>query len=114
MATLVVGLLPQNALDAAAVFHADALPRARAALVAPGDDLALVFGPASPEHRGWRLAAVQQLARDHAPRRVNAIEGDGEQAIAAALAFLEQAPGLTGQLLKLDGNGADALLSSRS
>jgi hypothetical protein len=46
------------------------------------------FPPANHEHRGWRLAAVQQLAREHAPRRVNAVETDDEEALAnAALAL---------------------------
>jgi hypothetical protein len=112
MALLRVGALPAGALDAAAVFHADELPRLRAILARDGDDLVLVFAPAGHEHRGWRLAAVQQLAREHAPRRVNALESDDETAIAAALAYVSEAPGLTGQLLRLDRNGADALLSS--
>lgn len=111
MALLRVGALPDAALDAAGAFHAEVLPGARAALEA-GDDLVLVFDPAGHEHRAWRLAVVQQLARDHAPRRVNALESDDEDAIAAGLTYIKQAPGLTGQLLRLDRNGADALLSS--
>jgi hypothetical protein len=112
MAALRVGALPDGPLDAAAAFHGEVLAKAHAALAASDSDLTLVFAPASPEHRGWRLAALQQLARDHAPSRVNALESDDENAIAAALAYLDQAPGLTGQLLRLDGNGVDALLSA--
>jgi hypothetical protein len=108
MALLRVGALPEGALDAAAAFHAEVLPKARDTLI--GEDLTLVFGPAAPEHRGWRLAAVQQLAREHAPLRVNALESDDEEAIAAAAAYVREAPGLTGQLLPLDGTGAMALL----
>jgi hypothetical protein len=111
MALLRVGALPERALDAAAMFHAEVLPRIRELQSGQADDLVLVFEPASHEHRAWRLAAVQQLARDHAPQRANALESDDEQAIAAALSYVEQAPGLTGQLLKLDSNGASALLS---
>lgn len=109
MALLRVGALPDSALAAAAEFHARVLPELR---VAVGDNLVVVFEPASHEHRAWQLAVVQQLARDHAPRRVNAIESDDRAATAAAVEYLENAPGLTGQLLRLDRNGASALLSS--
>jgi hypothetical protein len=64
--------------------------------------LVLIFPPASHDHRAWRLAAVQDLAREAAPRRVNAIVGADEAAIAETLAWLEQAPGVTGQLLAVD------------
>lgn len=96
--------LPADALDAAAAFHADHLPAIRARL-AQVDVLAIIFPPAPRDHRGWRLAAVQDLARAHAPRRVNAVAGGGETAISATLAWLEQAPGITGQLLCLNGHG---------
>lgn len=109
MGLLRVGALPDDALVAAAEFHERILSQVRAA---DGEDLVLVFEPANHEHRGWRLAVVQQLARDQAPRRVNAIESDDQAATAAAVEYLENAPGLTGQLLRLDRNGAGALLSS--
>ncbi|MCB2049365.1 MAG: hypothetical protein KDE32_14240 [Novosphingobium sp.] len=107
-----VGALPEGALDAATAFHAEVLTQIRDSLAGTADDLVLLFAPASHEHHGWRLAAVQQLAREHAPRRANALESDDEAAIAAALDYCARAPGLTGQLLRLDGNGAGALLSS--
>jgi len=91
-----VGALPEGALEAAAEFHARVLP-----LIPPqnGEDLVVIFPPAPYDHRGWRLAAVQDLARAAAPARVNAIAGNDEAAIAEALAYLEGAPGVTGQLL---------------
>lgn len=113
MSVVRVGALPEGALDAAAAFHAEVLPEVRATLAGGNESLVLVFEPATHEYRAWRLAAVQQLARDHAPIRVNAIESDDEEAIAAALRYLQSAPGLTGQLLRLDRNGAGALLSSQ-
>lgn len=90
--------LPDAPLDAAAAFHSQHLAKVRAALVA-GDTVALVFPPAGHEHRGWRLAAVQELAREAAPKRVNAVAGSDEDSIDEALAFLAEAPGITGQLL---------------
>jgi len=95
--------LPEEAVDAAARFYGEWLPKARALLDPPlaGEDLVLVFPPADHTHRAWRLAAVQNLAREAPPRRVNAIAGNEEQAIAAALAWLADALGITGQLLEV-------------
>ena len=100
-AALRVGGLPEGALDAAAAFHGEWLARARAALAA-SDALVLVFAAAPYDHRGWRLAAVQDLAREAAPKRVNGIAGDHERMRAKAAGWLAQAPGITGQLLALD------------
>lgn len=104
-----VGALPADPLAAAARFHAQVLPRAIAALEEAGD-LVLVFGPADHTHRDWRLGVVRGLARHHAPVQVNAVAGDDEPAIAAAVAYLAQAPGVTGQLLPVDGTGAGPML----
>jgi hypothetical protein len=94
-----VGALPDGALEAAAEFYAKVVgglnpPRA-------GEDLVLVFSLAPYDHRGWRLAALQDLARAAAPARMNGIVGDDEQAIADAVAYLERSPGITGQLLEV-------------
>ena len=101
----IVGL-PEGALDAAALFHSRDLTRAREA-VRRAEAVALIFDPAAYDHRGWRLAAVRDLAREAAPRRVNGVSGDDERAIAETVAWLEQAPGITGQLLAVDGNAGD-------
>lgn len=97
--------LPESALDAAAAFHVEWLPKARGRL-AGHDALALVFGATAYDHRGWRLAAVQDLAREAAPARVNAVAGDDEAALSATLDWLARAPGITGQLLAVDGKSA--------
>ena len=116
MALLRVGPLPDAPLAAAASFHRDILPAVRRELADRADQLAsdryapdhltLVFAPADHTHRGWRVAAVEELAREYAPVRINALAADDEPAIAAATAYLASAPGLTGQLLPLDGTGA--------
>jgi len=92
--------LPASPLDAAAHFHAAWLPQARGISA----DLVLVLPPAGHDHSAWRRAMVQELAREAAPYRVNAVAGEGEQAIADTMAWLVQAPGVTGQLLAVDGN----------
>ena len=81
----------------------------------PGEELdclLIVFPPADHTHRGWRLAAVQELARKYAPRRINAVASADQAATTAAAEYLAHAPGVTGQLLQLDGNGAGEVLSS--
>ncbi|MCB2088478.1 MAG: hypothetical protein R3E18_02935 [Sphingomonadaceae bacterium] len=98
--------LPANALDAAAAFHANWLGKARSLLDGGADSLVLVMAPAAHDHADWRRAAVRDLARAHAPKRVNLLASDDETAIAAALDYLAHAPGLTGQFLPLDGHGA--------
>ena len=105
-----VGPLPAEALAASAAFHADVLPRITAALGGGAPVLTLVFAPAGHEHRAWRTAAVQTLARNFAPNRINAVASDDEAAVAATHAWLESAPGLTGHYLILDGNGARAVV----
>lgn len=106
MALYRVGNLPQQATSAAAIFHAEKLPDVLAAIAGKPDHLALLFEPADHSHRGWRLAMIQNLAREYPPVRVNGLEGDDEAAIAATLAYLAQAPGVTGQMLPIDGKGA--------
>jgi hypothetical protein len=111
MRVLRIGALPGDALSASAQFHAEVLPKVLSEM-ACGDTVTLAFAPADHTHRSWRLAVVQGLARQYAPVRVNALASDDERAIAATLAYLELAEGVTGQLLQLDGNGAGEVLSS--
>ncbi|MBD3728442.1 MAG: hypothetical protein IE933_01930 [Sphingomonadales bacterium] len=98
--------LPDGALDAAGAFHRDWLPRAREALAAGIDALVLLLPEAPYDHEGWRRAVVQDLARTHAPQRVNLLAGGDAAARAAMIEWLAGAPGITGQMLALDGQGA--------
>ncbi len=98
--------LPESAIEAAAAFHGDTLERVLSAIDEATEGVTLVFALADHTHREWRLAVVQGLAREHAPLRVNAVASDDETAIAAAADYLARAPGVTGQYLVLDGNGA--------
>ena len=95
--------LPDSPLDAAAEFHSAIVPQVRA----EPDDVVLAFAPADHSHRAWRLAAVQELAREAAPRRVNAVVGATGSEQDAVLAFLANAPGVTGQMLQANGNSAE-------
>jgi len=98
--------LPDSPLDAATAFFAEHLPAARQAL-GGADLVVLVFALAGHQHRAWRLAAIQELAREAAPKRVNGIAGDSANAIDEAVAYLGAAPGVTGQLLAVDGKSAE-------
>ena len=98
--------LPESALDAAAAFHVQHLPGIRSALAGGEDSIALVLPRAGFEHSGWRKAAIADLARVATPKRVNAVAGDDKDAISATLEWLSRAPGITGQLLGVDGTGA--------
>lgn len=96
--------LANGALDASAEFLTRVVPVLRAAL-AEGD-LCITFDPADHTHIGWRRAAIQSLAREAAPARVNGVASGDSTAVAAALSYLDRAPGVTGQYLVLDGQGA--------
>jgi len=104
-AVLRIDRLPEGALDAAATFHSEWRPRV-AALLHDAEALAIVVPPAPYDHADWRQAPARDLARAVAPKRANLIAGRDEPAIAAAVAYLAAAPGVTGQYLPVDGNGA--------
>ena len=93
--------LPVAPLDAAAAFHARILPEARRAA---GNDLVLLFDPADHTHETWRRAAVEELAREAAPCRVNGAVGGSSTGVKAVCDYLHHAPGVTGQLFAVDGN----------
>lgn len=97
---LEIGPLGDDALEAAAQFHSEWLPKVRVALAARPGNLVLMFEPLDYRHRKWCLAAVQELALGAVPVRVNAVAGSGD-GLAETLAYLDSAPGVTGQLLDL-------------
>ncbi|MGN6499693.1 MAG: Rossmann fold domain-containing protein [Tsuneonella sp.] len=98
-AVLRIDWLPARAIDAAGEFHESWLDEAIGKLEEGAEALAIVLLGAAYDHDDWRRAAVRDLAREWAPQRVNMVAGDDEEALAATLAFLAAAPGVTGQLL---------------
>jgi hypothetical protein len=98
--------LSANPTDAAAEFMAETLPRIRAAIGAGDLPLCVAFDPADHTHAAWRVAAIQALAREAAPGRVNGVSGVDEAALEATSRYLQFAEGVTGQYLPLDGQGA--------
>ena len=135
-----VGPLPDEALAAAAHFHAAVLPEllelfktspflfrggagcggcppeAVQSETSEGEGLGfvLIFHPADHTHHGWRLAAVQSLARQFVPLRINALASVDAKAIGAAESYLATAQGVTGQFLSLDSHGAGKVIASAS
>ncbi|MFC0590507.1 Rossmann fold domain-containing protein [Novosphingobium aquiterrae] len=99
--------LPEDPLAAAAHFYSKVMPG-----IGAEGDLTLVFPAADHTHRAWRLAAIEGLARARVPGRINAVSGGNSATIAAALAYLAAAPGVTGQYLPLDDSGAGGVIPS--
>lgn len=97
--------LPPEPLAAAGVFHQHWLPHVET-LLAGGEDVMVTLAAANHAHREWRRAIAAGLARAYAPRRANVVAGEGS-ALDACEAYLAAAPGVTGQYLETDGNGAE-------
>jgi hypothetical protein len=71
----------------------------------------IVVPEADHTHGEWRLAAARMLARMAAPARVNLIGCDAADDVAQFAAYLERAPGVTGQYLP--ANAQLAILVAR-
>lgn len=104
MKRVTVAGLPEAPLAAASAFHRDHLAGIEA-ILSGGEDVMIALTPADHTHREWRLAFATGLARAHAPARANIVAGEGA-VLDAFESFLAQAPGITGQYLEGDGQGA--------
>ncbi|APE28209.1 Rossmann fold domain-containing protein [Aurantiacibacter gangjinensis] len=91
--------LPDTPLDAAAAFHSRIVPQVRRQ---SGADIAVLLDHADHAHDSWRKAAIEELAREAAPCRLNAVIGPDGEACDAVCAFLDSAPGVTAQLFTTD------------
>jgi hypothetical protein len=98
--------LARDPIDAAKDFLDRIVPQVRSAIGAGELSACVLFDSADYTHRAWRLAAVQSLAREAAPGRVNAIAAADDASLRAAIDFLETATGVTGQYLPLNGQDA--------
>ena len=103
MRILRVDGLPAEPLAAASLFHQHWLAHVEEKL--GEDDVMVALDLADHRHRDWRRALARDLARKHTPRRVNLVTGD-DAVVAAFAAYLENAPGITGQYFEGDGHGA--------
>ncbi len=94
--------LPGSALEAAHAFHNDWLGEIRATLAGEDDALVIVLTPAGYDHRDWRKAIARDLARAHAPKRVNIVSGKDPVKLTGTLSYLAGAAGVTGQYFETD------------
>lgn len=101
-----LGPFPAGAGEAAATFYRRDAIMIGAELAKVPTSLTLIFPSASVDHSAWRRAAVADLARAHAPARINAIAGDDAAVTDAVCTWLERSPGITGQVFGVDGHGA--------
>ena len=98
MKRIAVDDLPDDPLAAAGLFHQHWLDHIEHQL-ADGLDVVITVPAADHTHREWRRAVTAGLARKHTPRRVNMVAGEGA-ALDATVAYLADAPGVTGQYLE--------------
>lgn len=96
--------LPGDALGAASAFHAYYVAAVREAAAKGAGSIVLVLPPAPVDHTDWRRAAVRDLARALAPVRVNLVAGLAGSRLDGTLAYLGNAPGVTGHYLPLHGH----------
>ena len=92
-------VLPAAPLEAAAHFYQTIVPQVRAERQC---SVLILFDAADHTHEAWRKAAVGELARDAAPRRVNAVAGPPGASLEAVCAYLDTADGVTGHVLKAE------------
>lgn len=92
--------LPESPLEAAETYFANHHAETKALLQEKDTEtLVVVLHPASPDHDDWRRALARDLARAYSPKRVNVVAtGDGPTMM-ETLAYLQDAPGVTGQYL---------------
>lgn len=101
MKTIEISALPSAPILAAETFFRDHFCQVSAHFDTKTHDIALVLPPAETDHDDWRRSAARDLARKFAPARVNIIGGGGDAAREETLAYLRDAPGITGQYLPL-------------
>lgn len=93
-----VSELPDVPLDAAAHFFATYLAQAQQILADGAPVLVIALPAASQDHDDWRRALARDLARAHAPARVNVV-GGSDTVRAAVISYLEASRGVTGQYI---------------
>ena len=91
--------MPDNPVEAAAIFYGKYLGVIERQLASDASTLAIWVPSAPRSHDDWRRAAARDLARSHAPKRVNIVGGNEGVEIMATLTYLENASGVTGQYL---------------
>ena len=91
----------RNPLEAHQAFFAEWLDQAKTVLGDPAiRSLTIILPPATSEHDAWRRAVAGDLAREYTPKRVNIAAGKKGEALDTLLAYLRDAPGVTGHYVQ--------------
>ena len=107
-AVIETGPLAPGALEAAATFY-ERFSGAVAHAIADGAGSVVLVLPAAPyDHADWRRAAARDMARLHAPVRVNVVGGDDPRARVATTEYLAMAEAVTGQYLPLEAGSNES------
>ena len=101
MKIIEISALPTAPILAAEAFFRDHFPSISQQSSTKLLHFVLFLPPAETDHDDWRRAAARDLARKFAPSRVNIIGGGNDEACEKTLAYLRDAPGITGQYLPL-------------
>ena len=92
--------LPEGGIAASAEFYSQHMNAAQAALDG-FDALAILLPPAGSDHADWRCAVARDLARAHAPARVNVVSGPVGKERETLLNYLSDAKAVTGHYLEV-------------
>lgn len=71
------------------------------------DCVTVIFGGSDKARTVWRRAAIESLAREQAPKRINGISGGQQDRIMATSRYLASAHGITGQVLLLSDSPSE-------
>lgn len=93
--------LPEVPLDASHHFQVNHLDEALVELERSADHLVVILPSSASDHDDWRRTLARDLARKFTPKRAVVLGGGSDDAQAKMLAFLDNAPGVTGQYLPL-------------
>lgn len=97
----VIDELPEAAIEASAFVSVQHLAAISEALNEAGTSaLAIVLPNTAHDHTDWRRTLARDLARAHAPKRANVVAATDPEAAEPLLAYLRDAPGVTGQYLE--------------
>lgn len=99
-AVLTIRDLPTDGLSASRTFYDGHIHEAVELLdQGTNEALAIVLPVAGSDHNDWRRTLARDLARAYTPKRVNVVGGVAGAERDAIVAYLEGAPGVTGQYL---------------
>lgn len=99
-AVIDLAMLPDSPVASGAAFHRSHLDAVTQRISEPDvTALVIVMPLAGPDHDHWRRTLARDLAREHSPKRCNIVAAGSSALKQETLAYLRDAPGVTGQYL---------------